>query len=202
MLDGSTCARQNPVISAGTDRWRCGGRLGRHAVSRVPVTSAPTIAHACNSSQRGSAFPRRAVLAILRCVTRPKTRLAVPVPQWGQRHNCVCDNRHLFSRSFSPSSVQPYDRARPAGRRGLQQHPSSKLRALTEVAELRAELRAAPPPALGNASILPCEIPQGLDPAPGEIDLDYTPLHFITLITLRYKLKSRPGLALGPLGAP
>ena len=63
MLDGSTCARQNPVISAGTDRWRCGGRLGRHAVLRVPVTSAPTIAHACNSSHRGSAFPRRAVLS-------------------------------------------------------------------------------------------------------------------------------------------
>jgi len=73
VLDGSTCARQNPVISAGPDRWRCGGRLGRHAVSRVPVTSAPTIAHACNSSDRGSAFPRRAVLAHLRCVTRPKT---------------------------------------------------------------------------------------------------------------------------------
>jgi len=73
VLDGSTCARQNPVSSAGPDRWRCGGRLGRHAVSRVPVTSAPTIAHACNSSHRGSAFPRRAVLAILRCVTRPKT---------------------------------------------------------------------------------------------------------------------------------
>ena len=66
MLGGSTCARQNPVISEGTDRWRCGGGLSGHAVSRVPVTSAPTIGYTRDSSQGASAAPRRAVLANLR----------------------------------------------------------------------------------------------------------------------------------------
>eukprot|EP00964_Phaeocystis_antarctica_P048221 scaffold27916_cov59-Phaeocystis_antarctica.AAC.1 len=65
VLGGSTCARQNPVISEGTDRWRCGGGLSGHAVSRVPVTSAPTIGYTRDSSQGASAAPRRAVLANL-----------------------------------------------------------------------------------------------------------------------------------------
>merc|ERR1712153_59312 len=51
VLDGSTCARQGPVISEGPSRWRCGGGLSRRAVSRVLVTSAPTITDACDSTR-------------------------------------------------------------------------------------------------------------------------------------------------------
>ena len=56
VLDGSTCARQDPVISEGPSRWRCGGGLSRRAVSRVLVTSAPTITHACDSTRSARHF--------------------------------------------------------------------------------------------------------------------------------------------------
>ena len=94
MLGGSTCARQNPVISEGTDRWRCGGGLSGHAVSRVPVTSAPTIGYTRDSSQGASAAPRRAVLANLRGKNVRKHPLATH-GSWADRRLRTCPSKWI-----------------------------------------------------------------------------------------------------------
>ena len=77
MLDGSTCARKK-TGDFGSDRSVAVWRPSRQARSfEVSGHLGPaTVAHACNSSHRprlGVPATRRARVASLRCVTRPKT---------------------------------------------------------------------------------------------------------------------------------
>ena len=165
MLDGSTCARQNPVISAGPDRWRCGGGLSRHAVSRVPVTSAPTIGYTRGSGQARLGTPATRCASEFNRLTAPKTPPNMKSTSFQKQQQLEFQNHswrwsHWSSTAVSQPSAGAFMTVYVAAPNG-RCHGSGQNRTPLKLATKTTRLMAKGGGMMGSATLEACSSTRG-----------------------------------------